>query len=78
VRQRLPQPRQPLALAAAAELVTLIVRFEQRLLHHVGRVELAAQPRVELVTNRRPRSPRSTPGCAAGSLSTACRRKRPP
>src|SRR5262249_20195483 len=48
VRQRLPQPRQPLGLGRAAELFPFRVRFEERLLHHVGRVEFAAQPRVDV------------------------------
>jgi hypothetical protein len=49
VRQRLPQPRQPLALADAAELLALLVGFKERLLHHVGgnwsRIERTIGPR---------------------------------
>src|SRR5207253_700646 len=42
------QPGHLLALAAAAELLLGLVGLGQRLLHHVGRVELAPQTRVEL------------------------------
>src|SRR5262249_19070005 len=37
-----------------AELLALLVRFEQRLLHHVGRIELAAQPPIELDARQEP------------------------
>jgi len=48
VGQDLPQPFGPLGVGMAAELVALLVGLQERLLHHVGRVELAAQPRVEV------------------------------
>ena len=48
VGQHSPQPGEVLCLAVAAELVALLVRFEQGPLHQVGRIDLAAEPRVEV------------------------------
>jgi hypothetical protein len=48
VSQDLPQPGSELGLGLTAELVALLVRLEQGLLHQVGRVELALQADVQL------------------------------
>jgi hypothetical protein len=48
VGQDAAQPGRLLTIPAAAELVPPLVRLDESLLHHVGRVELAAQPRIEL------------------------------
>ena len=48
VGQDAAQPAGLFGLGAAAELAAVLVGLDQRLLHHVRRVELAAQPRVEL------------------------------
>src|SRR5262249_24750393 len=54
VGQDLPQPGGALGLGAAAELPALLVSAGQGLLHHVGRIELAAQPRVEVEAGQQP------------------------
>ena len=48
VGQDAAQPAGLFGLGAAAELAAVLVGLDQRLLDHVRRIELAAQPRVEL------------------------------
>jgi hypothetical protein len=48
VDHNLPQPGGQFRVAGAAELVTFLVSLQQRLLHDIGRIDTAAQVRVEV------------------------------
>jgi hypothetical protein len=48
VGQDAAQPAGLLGRRVAAELLAVLVRLDQRLLHDVGRIDLAGQARVEL------------------------------
>lgn len=54
MRQNLPQPSEQFRFGGPTKLLPTPMSFEDRLLHDIGLIELAAQPRIQLQPRQQP------------------------